>query len=106
MLSTLLLEVIKFLFIIIEQNRYRSITKEIALKFLTCHQQIIQLNADMLSLHRRSQLETPLPIASPLPELHKVLNSKLVALQTAKIWSKCVIYTHTHTNTDRGETKD
>ena len=94
------------MFIIIEQNRYRSITKEIGLKFLTCYQQIIQLNADMLSLHRRSQLETPLPIASPLPELHKVLNFKLVALQTAKIWSICVIYTHTHTYTDRGETKD
>ena len=57
----------------------------------------------MLSLHRRSQLETPLPIASPLPELHKVLNSKLVALQTAKIWSKCVIYTHTHTHTQTEE---
>ena len=57
----------------------------------------------MLSLHRRSQLETPLPIASPLPESHKVLNSKPVALQTAKIWSKCVIYTHTHTCTQTEE---
>ena len=86
LLSILLLEVIKFLFIIIEQNRYRSITKEIALKFLTCHQQIIQLNADMLSLHRRPQLETPFSFASSLPKLHKVPNSNYVALQTANIW--------------------
>ena len=69
-----------------EQNRYRSINKEIWWKFLTCHQQIMKLNVDLLSLHRRSQLETPLSIASPLHELHRVPNSSYVAPQTTNIW--------------------
>ena len=42
---------------------------------------------DLLSLYGRSQLETPLSIASPFPELHQVPYSNYVALQTANIWT-------------------
>ena len=41
----------------------------------------------MLSLHRRFQLETPLSIASPFPELHQVPYSNYVALKTDNIWT-------------------